>query len=88
MLRSQSHVVVLTYATAGFIHAEPDAVVTLEGFGTVLNRYLALDSTQKYLHPQANFKRWLFNADGTYSLHAFYNNFGETSALDRVVDSC
>jgi len=62
----------------GFIHAEPDAIVTLEGFDTVLKRFLELESTQKMIHPKSNYRRWLFDFDGNYSFASVYNNFGKS----------
>lgn len=64
----------------GFIHAEPDAIVTLDGFGDVLKRFLALDSTQAMLHPKSNYKRWLFDFNDNYSFAAVYNNMGTVYA--------
>lgn len=59
----------------GFIHAEPDAVVTLDGFGDMLKRFLAQDSTARLIHPQSNYKRWLFNEQDEYTFASVYNNF-------------
>jgi hypothetical protein len=60
----------------GFIHAEPDAEVTLHGFGDMLKRFLAHDPAAALVHPQSNYQRWLFNENGNYTFASVYNNFG------------
>jgi len=67
----------------GFIHAEPDAVVTLDGFGDMLKSFLALDTTQAMLHPKSNYKRWLFDWADNYSFASVYNNMGERLAFQE-----
>ena len=52
-------------------------MVTLDGFGEVLTRFLAQESTQRLLHPNSNYKKWLFNDNNEYTYASVYNNFGE-----------
>ena len=59
----------------GFIHAEPDAIVTLDGFGDVLKNFLA-NGGEEMTHPKSNYKRWLFNHNDEYTFASVYNNFG------------
>jgi len=59
----------------GFIHAEPDAVVTLDGFSDMLKRFLAQESTPGLLHPKSNYQRWLLNDTNDYTFASVYNNF-------------
>lgn len=65
----------LIRSMAGFIHAEPDAIVTLEGFGDVLKRFLEQPSTAALIHPESNYRRWLLNDAGEYTFNSVYNNF-------------
>lgn len=41
----------------------------------MLKRFLAQDSTARLIHPQSNYKRWLFSAQDEYTFASVYNNF-------------
>ena len=51
-------------------------MVTLDGFGDMLKRFLAQESTPGLLHPKSNYQRWLLNDTNDYTFASVYNNFG------------